>query len=60
MLPWSASAPLHKQVILSDNPAVTDSSSTWMPSWRGWSWGDGIFEGLGLQPLFASFLFKAE
>jgi hypothetical protein len=34
---------LHKQVILSDTPAVTDSSSTWMPSWRGWSWGDGIF-----------------
>jgi hypothetical protein len=31
--------------------AATDNSSTWMRSWRGWSWGDGIFGGLGLQPL---------
>jgi hypothetical protein len=30
--------------------AATDSSSTWMPSWRDWSWGDGIFGGSGLQP----------
>jgi hypothetical protein len=30
--------------------AATDSSSTWMRSWRGWSWGDGIFGGSGLDP----------
>ena len=24
---------------------------TWTRSWRGWSWGDGIFGGSGLEPL---------
>ena len=23
---------------------------TWTRSWRGWSWGDGIFGGSGLEP----------
>jgi hypothetical protein len=25
-------------------------ASIWMPSWRSWRWGDGIFGGLGLRP----------
>jgi hypothetical protein len=29
---------------------VADKPLTWMRSWQGWIWADGIFRGLGLQP----------
>ena len=51
ILPWPASArSCTSTSSRATHSAATDRSSTWMRSWRGWSWVDGIFGDWAYSP----------